>query len=400
MSTTIRPNALFLPVLALSLIARCIEANISVPGFPAMVEYFGVSEGTIQLTIAYDCLGCCLACPFYGPLADAYGRRPVMIWGNIILMLGAVGCVVAPTISLLLFSRFIQGIGTATSLSVVFAMIADVYKGEKGVRAIGMMNSILTGCMAISPVAGAFIFQFIGWRGTYGTVALVCIASVIMLVLYLPETRPSNEPLRLRTVARNYGQLLQDMPFMSASTIPSILYAGVFSFVACAPFLYMSTLKLPLVTYACNQGLVVAAYAVTNFFAGRLDKLWGARKTVLWGYSALSVGTAAFFLSSLWGIASAYWVTIPMMVYSVGCGLVYPVIFTASMEMFPHIKGTSASAIMSMRSIILAIWIAVTSVVYDGTLLSVALLVLSSLIGAIVCGMVVVPRLGAASQKS
>ncbi|MDX5596904.1 MAG: hypothetical protein O7160_06160 [Wolbachia endosymbiont of Andrena labialis] len=47
-------------LLILSLIAKFIEIDISAPSFPDMVRYFNVSEGTIQLTIAYNFLGFCI----------------------------------------------------------------------------------------------------------------------------------------------------------------------------------------------------------------------------------------------------------------------------------------------------------------------------------------------------
>ena len=106
----------FLPLLILSLIACCIEVDISVPGFPDMGRHFNVEDGIIQMTIAYNFLGFCLGAAIYGPLSDAYGRRPIMIWGNAILLLGAIGCVIAPSIPFLLATRLIQGIGASASL--------------------------------------------------------------------------------------------------------------------------------------------------------------------------------------------------------------------------------------------------------------------------------------------
>ncbi|GFY65201.1 uncharacterized protein TNIN_37031 [Trichonephila inaurata madagascariensis] len=55
-----------------------------------MVHYFSVSEGTIQLTIAYNFLGFCIGGLFFGPLSECYGRRRIMIIGNTLLLIGAV----------------------------------------------------------------------------------------------------------------------------------------------------------------------------------------------------------------------------------------------------------------------------------------------------------------------
>ena len=101
----------FLPLAILSLVACCIEMDISVPGFPDMAHYFGVSDGIIQLTLAYNFFGFCCASFIYGPLSECYGRQKIMVGGNFLLLIGAFGCVYASTISFLLISRFIQGVG-------------------------------------------------------------------------------------------------------------------------------------------------------------------------------------------------------------------------------------------------------------------------------------------------
>nr|WP_237349961.1 MFS transporter [Wolbachia endosymbiont of Cylisticus convexus] len=175
-------------LLILSLIAKFIEIDISIPSFPDIVRYFNVSEGTIQLTIAYNFLGFCIGGLFFGPLSECYGRRRIMIIGNTFLLIGAVGCVVAPSVFYLLISRFIQGIGVSTSV-VVFAIIADSYKGDKAVKFIGIMNSVLTVVMAIAPVLGSFINEIVGWRGNYASVAILCLISWVLLLFLLPETK-------------------------------------------------------------------------------------------------------------------------------------------------------------------------------------------------------------------
>ena len=125
-------------IFVISLITCCIEVDISVPSFPDISDYFNISDGLTQMTIAVNFLGFCLSSVIYGPLSDSYGRRSVMLVGNAIMLIGAIFCVFANTIELLLLSRFIQGFGASTSAVVVFAMIADVYETDKAAKLIGI----------------------------------------------------------------------------------------------------------------------------------------------------------------------------------------------------------------------------------------------------------------------
>lgn len=362
-------NKYFLPLLILSLVACCIEVDISVPSFPAMVQYFNTTDGVIQLTIAYNFFGACVACLFYGPLSDAYGRRSVMVWGNALLMLGAIGCAVATNLSWLLASRLVQGVGEATSIVVVFSMMADAYRGEKAIRYIGVMNSVLTVSMAIAPVLGAFVFAAVGWRGSYSVVAAVCTLSWILLALFLPETHLNREPAAPRVILRNYFRLFTSGKFMGASLVPSVLCAAYFAFIACAPFLYMETLGLSLLAYALHQGSVVGVYSGVSIVASRISTALGNRATVILGMVLTILGAGAFVVAGLYEVTSPWWVTGPMIVFAIGFALIYPVVFTLSMEMFPSLKGTASSAIMGVRMFLMAVWVGLTSAFYDGAII-------------------------------
>ena len=77
-----------------------------------------------------------------------------------------------------------------------------------------------------------------------------------------------------------------------------------------------------------------------------------------------------------------YLTSISMILYGIGAAIGYPVIFAKSLQIFPDIKGTAASAIMAMRALLCAGFIAFSSYVYSGKLITVAamLLIASALI--------------------
>lgn len=375
----------FLPLAILSLVACCIEMDISVPGFPDMVHYFEVSEGIIQLTLAYNFFGFCCASFIYGPLSECYGRQKIMVWGNFLLLIGAFGCVYASTISFLLISRFIQGVGAATSAVVVFAMVADVYQKDKAVKVIGIMNSFLTILMAIAPVIGGFINQTIGWQGNYGMVALICFISWISLWLFLPETKKEREPFNINKILNNYNTLFSNSNFINTSLLPSLLYTIYVSFIACAPFLYIETFGMSLLAYALHQAAIVSCFSITSLFSDKISLKIGARNCVKRGMAICILGTLSFVVLSLASPYSPYLTTSCMAVFCIGFSIVYPVVFTTSLEIFPELKGIASSAIMSMRTFLCSSVIGLISYWYNGQPLMVALSLLSIIIISLIC---------------
>ncbi|WP_255453450.1 multidrug effflux MFS transporter [Wolbachia endosymbiont of Atemnus politus] len=365
------------------MIAKFIEIDISVPSFPDIVRYFNVSEGTIQLTIAYNFLGFCIGGLFFGPLSECYGRRRIMIIGNTLLLIGAVGCVFAPSVFWLLISRFIQGIGVSTSV-VVFAIVADSYKGKEAVKFIGIMNSILTVVIAIAPVLGSFINQIVGWRGNYASVAVICLISWILLLFLLPETKKDREAFSLKKMTKDYRKLLSSPRFMALSLIPSLFSAAYMSFITCGPFLYMETFGLSSTIYALHQGAIVGCFSLISLFAGKILQKLGSIWCVISGTSVIAIGSLLLVIFSVIMPHSFYLVTLSMMIFCIGCGICQAVLFNASLNVFPEIKGTASSAVSFIRAFIMAIFIGLTSYVYNGQAISAAILVCSAVVLALI----------------
>jgi DHA1 family bicyclomycin/chloramphenicol resistance-like MFS transporter len=327
------------------------------------------------LTITYNLLGFCLASLIYGPLSEIYGRRTIMLIGNAILMIGAIGCVMAPTIGFLLGSRFIQGIGAATSAVVVSAIIADVYAADKAASLYGLMNAVFSSLMALAPVMGGFINRTVGWRGNYGSVALICLISWFLLFFFLPETNKNRKPLNVNKILIDYKTLLTSPLFLAASAVPSLLYGCYMTFVAIIPFLYMQTFKLDIFAYTIHQGIIVAAFALSSAFLGKIIKLLGRKKSLYIGLS-LSVIAAALMLTA----SSPYWMTATMSLFCIGSAILQPIIFAQSIESFPTIKGTASSAIMSMRYLLCSGLTGVGSYFYNGTPLTLSVVIFVTMI--------------------
>ena len=363
-------HAFLFPILILSLITVCIETDISAPSFPDISDYFKVSEGVIQYTIAVNFLGFCLASLLYGALSDSYGRRSIMVIGNAIMVVGAVACVFVPSVEWLLAARFIQGVGASTSLVVAFAMMADVYQGAEVVRRIGIMNSSLTTFMAIAPVAGSFINQVVGWRGNYAVVAIVSLLSWILIALFLPETRAERSTFCLKQLGADYKRLCLSKTFMQASYVPSLLCAIYLAFIACASFLYIKTVGLTIYGYALHQGIIIGLFSIVSMFSGSIVERMGKKRAIAFGVCSCASGMVGLLLTSLFFPHTALFITIFMSIVAVGDAIVYPVIFALSLEIFPDMKGVASSAIMAVRAFLISAFVGLMGTVYNDELIS------------------------------
>ena len=353
----------YLPfLLIVALINSCIELEISAPSFLDIAEQLQVPDSMVGLTITYNLFGFCLAALIYGPLSESYGRRKIMLIGNVILVIGAIGCVFAPSIEGLLMTRFIQGIGAATSAVVVSAIIADSYGIDKATQLYGIMNAIFTTIMALAPIIGGFINKEIGWRGNYACVAIICLISLILLYFFLPETLKKQTPLNTKSIFTDYRTLLINPIFLSASAVPSLCYGVYMAFIAISPFLYMQTFKLDMLNYTLHQGVVIAVFAIVSLGSGRLIKELGTINAIYLGLVLYIIGSILTLFAN-----SPYVTTFSLSICGIGSAIFYPIIFVRSIEIFPELKGTASSAIMSMRYVLCSTLTWIASYSYDGT---------------------------------
>jgi len=367
-------------LLIISLLTCCVEVDISVPSFPDISDYFNISDSLTQMTIAVNFLGFCISSAIYGPLSDAFGRRKVMLYGNAIMMLGAVGCTIANTIEFLLFSRLIQGIGASASAVVAFAMITDAYSSDKSAKLIGTMNSFLTVFMSLAPVTGSFINEAIGWRGNFSVIAVLSVISWVMLYFWLPETKQKFEILAIKKIANDFKTLMCDKAFIYASLVPSLTFAGWMSFVACGSFLYIETYKLPIMYYALHQGAIISAFSLCSLYSGKINKLIGPHNCIVYGTALMIMGTTSMIIISLIFDIAPYLTSTSMIIYGTGTAISYPVIFSRSLKLFPDISGTASSVIMAIRSLLCAAFIAISSYIYYGKLWTVAVMILAAVL--------------------
>ena len=100
--------------------------QILLPAVPVIRQDFAVSDDIAQLTLSLSMAAIAFGTLTYGPLADKYGRRPIILLGLFICFAGSLLCALAGTIELLIIGRFVQAFGAAVGLVLARAIIRDV----------------------------------------------------------------------------------------------------------------------------------------------------------------------------------------------------------------------------------------------------------------------------------
>ena len=205
------------------------------PRCPNIGTDLGSSMQAVQWTIVAYFMAFGLAQLVYGPWADQAGRKPPMYAGLALFMAGTVICALAPSVELLIFGRFVQGLGGAANMVVLRAVIRDLATGQqchaddvddhdrdRGLAAAGTLVGV--GAAGVRVLA-ADLLGLACWRRRL---------SFFLIHFVLEETlRPEDrQKFDVATMRRGVGMLLRDRGFMAMTFLAGFAFASFFVFIA------------------------------------------------------------------------------------------------------------------------------------------------------------------------
>src|SRR5579862_480264 len=122
--------------------------DMYLPALPAIAGDLHTSAPAAQATLSVFFLAFGLSQIFYGPIADAVGRRPPLYFGLGLYILGALCSAAAPSIGWLLGARVVQGVGAAATMVMPRAVVRDMVTGVEATRLMGFIMLVLS----VSPI--------------------------------------------------------------------------------------------------------------------------------------------------------------------------------------------------------------------------------------------------------
>jgi EmrB/QacA subfamily drug resistance transporter len=124
----------------------------------------------------------------YGKLSDIFGRKPVLIGGIVVFLIGSLLCGFAWSMTSLIVFRLLQGLGAGAIQPVTMTIIGDLFKLEERGRVQGIMATVWATSAVVGPLAGGVIVDNISWAWIFWINLPIGIFSIIAFSLFLKET--------------------------------------------------------------------------------------------------------------------------------------------------------------------------------------------------------------------
>lgn len=249
-------------ILFLSSIGQ-IASDIYLPSLPAIQLTLNSSINTIQLSVALYMYGYGLMQIFYGPFSDAFGRKPALLLGLFVMLLGTIFCMHANSAAELLIGRLLQGVGGASCNAIYKACMRDLFPSRLLPKVSSIFAVVTVLMISIAPLAGGFIQEYLGWRWTFFfLLSLICILIVVVSITpetnrYLDKTHINKEKIIL-----NFKELLSSKTFSVFAFANALCYGGLLCWLTTGPFLIMTVHDKTAIEFGYISTMVGMAFAV------------------------------------------------------------------------------------------------------------------------------------------
>ncbi|MGB5540774.1 MAG: multidrug effflux MFS transporter, partial [Gammaproteobacteria bacterium] len=314
------------------------------PSFPDIEAAFGISRALLSQSLSVYLAAFAASTLLWGPLADRFGRRRVIMGSLSLYVLASIGCALAADATAFIMWRTLQGFAASGGLIAGRAMIRDAHDAGSAHRAMSQVTLVFALAPAIAPVLGAWLHDHYGWRSVFWFLCLLG-ALLVGLTAVIRETLPEaqRQSVRPSIVASVYARTLRHRQFPLMVLSLGFSFAGLFLFFAGAPTVIYDFLGLDTGDFGVQFIPMVAGLMLGAFASGRLSRNLSPLRIVSSGFGVLVLAVVLNLVQVLLFEASVLFTIGPLVIYAIGTAMLMPAITILALDCFPHHRGTAAS---------------------------------------------------------
>jgi DHA1 family bicyclomycin/chloramphenicol resistance-like MFS transporter len=362
----------FVAMMAMLVATVAFSIDAMLPALPRIgADLAPANPNRAQLVVAAFILGLGIGTFFVGPLSDTFGRKPVILSGAGVYILGAGLAFAAPELDLLLSARLLQGLGAATARIVALAIIRDLHAGREMARLVSFVMMVFTLVPAVAPLAGAGIIALAGWRGIFGCFILFSLVSTLWMAARLPEPLPParRRPFRAAPLKAAAREVLANPVVRLAIATQALCLSTLFASISSIQQIFAISFDRA-AAFPWWFFMIALVAGTGSFLNASLVMRLGMRRLITRALGAQIALTATVLLLFLIGLPAPVQFPVYLLWQTsifFQAGLTLGNLNALAMEPLGHVAGMAASvigAVSTVGSIVLA---APIGLAFDGT---------------------------------
>lgn len=314
------------------------------PSFPDIELEFGITRAMLSQSLAVYLLSFAVSTLFWGPVADRFGRRLVILVSMSLYTIGSIGCALSENAEIFMLLRVVQGLAASGGFIAGRAMIRDAHDAEAAHRAMSQVMMLFALAPALAPVMGGWLHDQFGWRSVFWFLSIFG-SLLVMMGLFINETlqHEQRRSIHPASVVRVYISAIFHRRFPALVLCLSLSFGGLFLYIAGAPSVIYDFLGLDSNDFGWLFIPIVSGLIIGAFISSWLAHRWPAQRTISTG---LLLMIAAMTLNLvLVNVATANIISVvgPLVLYVLGLALMMPAITVLALDCLPTHRGTAAS---------------------------------------------------------
>lgn len=360
------------------------EFDLFVPSFPELQNHFSVSPFWIEALLSVNFIGYCLSLFLVGDLADRYGRKPIILLGITIFIIGSVICLITTSYYFFLIGRFLQGIGIAAPSILSFLIIADAYPIKEQQFLLAMLNGVMNVSVALAPVIGSYVTMHFHWQGNFIVLLLIGLITLVMTLIFVPsyQAPKTKETLSLHS----YFSIFKSKILMLLIASLFFIFTPYWIFVGMSPLLYIKDLGVSLAHFGYYQGVFALVFAFGSVLYGLIikNKNYDQNKMLYLSIHILIFSVIVTSIVTFIDSHNPLLITVAFLPFIIGQIIPSTILYPLSFNVMPQAKGRISALIQGGRLIFAAIGLQIAGYFYQGTFRNIGIIISSFICIAII----------------
>ncbi len=368
----------FVTLIALMMGLTALSIDNLLPAFGPIQADFGIAaENELQLLIYVYMIGFAVMQLVYGPLSDIVGRKPTLTVGLAIYAVGCLLSLVAPSFTVLLIARAIQGMGAAAARVLAIAIVRDCYEGREMARIMSLTMMVFITVPVFAPAIGSFTLLLGSWHLIFASMLALALVLAVWFGRRMPETlHPEYRfPFSARRIYEGVSLTVRSREAVGYSTAVGLMFGCLMGYLGSAQQIFETEIYDLGAYFPVAFGAIAAVMGLASWVNSHFVRRLGMRRLSHAGITGFLL-FAVLQLVTAWAFDGRP----PLLLFAtiLACsqfltGLTMPNFNAMAMEPLGQVAGTASSFIGFYTTLLGAVLGMLVGLTFDGTVLPLGL---------------------------